>query len=275
MKAGETLTAIATLYNTTWQKIAEANDIADPKLVRVGQVLKIPGKSQHTTAPKPTPTPTPTPTPAPTQNPAPTTPQESPKIVTVAAGDTLSSIARANNTTLAAIMAANPGIAPERIQVGQKIRLTPGAQSPQKVERPVSVGTHIVQEGETLSSIARQYGTTTTALVALNQLPDSGHIRIGQKLIVPAKPKSTSSHHAPLPLVPTPIANDELVPYEVKAGETLYGIGRKFFLGADEIASLNNIPSNAQLRAGQQLLVPMHALYSRSVAPVNDLQNVR
>jgi len=272
VQPGETLTAIGAKYDTTWQKIAEANGISDPTLVRAGQILKIPGKNQSVVAVKPEPTPVPT-TPAP--KPEPATPSAAPKSVTVAPGDTISSIARNNNTTVAAIIAANPGIAPELIQVGQKIQLTPGAPSPQKIERAIPMGSHVVQEGETLSSIARQYGTTTTALVALNQLPDSGHIRIGQKLIVPAKPKSTSAHKTPLPLVPTPIANDELVPYEVKAGETLYGIGRKFFLGVDEIAKLNNISSNSNLRAGQELLVPMHALYSRSVAPVSDLQGVR
>ncbi len=272
VQAGETLTAIGNKYGTTWQKIAEANDITDPKLVRVGQTLKIPGKTQNVAVAKPEPKPAPTP-PAPT--PKPVVQSDTSSTVTVASGDTLSSIARANNTTVAAIIAANPGIAPERIQIGQKIRLTPGAPSPQRVERAVPMGTHIVQEGETLSSIARQYGTTTAALVALNQLPDSGHIRIGQKLQVPAKPKTSSTQATPLPLVPTPIANDELVPYEVKAGETLYGIGRKLFLGVDEIAQLNDIPSNSNLRAGQELLVPMHALYSRSVAPVSDLQGLR
>lgn len=274
VQAGETLTAIGTKYDTTWQKIAEANGITDPKLVRVGQMLKIPGKNQRIAAVKPEPEPAST---QPTPEPKPTavTQQRAPNAVTVTSGDTLSSIARKNNTTVAAIVAANPGIAPERIQVGQKIRITPGSPSPQQIERAVPIGSHTVQEGETLTSIARQYGTTTAALVALNQLPDSGHIRIGQKLKVPVKPNPSSAHTTPLPLVPTPIANDELVPYEVKPGETLYGIGRKFFLGADEIAQLNNISSTSSLRAGQELLVPMHALYSRSVAPVSDLQGLR
>ena len=43
---------------------------------------------------------------------------------------------------------------------------------------------HIVQPGDTLFSLARRYGTTVEAIMALNQLPNS-IIRIGQQLLIP------------------------------------------------------------------------------------------
>ncbi len=45
---------------------------------------------------------------------------------------------------------------------------------------------HIVQRGETLSSIAPRYGTRVSDLVSINALSSANRIRVGQKLILPA-----------------------------------------------------------------------------------------
>ena len=42
VKRGDTLSDIATKYQTTWQVLAELNDIKDPGSLRVGQVLQLP-----------------------------------------------------------------------------------------------------------------------------------------------------------------------------------------------------------------------------------------
>lgn len=41
VKKGDTLSAIATKYNTTYQKIAELNNLSNPNFIKVGQKLKI------------------------------------------------------------------------------------------------------------------------------------------------------------------------------------------------------------------------------------------
>ena len=41
VKAGDTLSKIAALFGTTYQKIAADNGIANPDLIRVGQKLTI------------------------------------------------------------------------------------------------------------------------------------------------------------------------------------------------------------------------------------------
>lgn len=42
VKRGESLSVIAERYGTTWQAIAEANDLSDPRTIVAGQRLKIP-----------------------------------------------------------------------------------------------------------------------------------------------------------------------------------------------------------------------------------------
>ena len=48
VKSGDTLSAIARKYKTTYQKLAEHNGIANPNLIYVGQKIKIPGTSTVT-----------------------------------------------------------------------------------------------------------------------------------------------------------------------------------------------------------------------------------
>ncbi|HEY7718840.1 MAG TPA: LysM peptidoglycan-binding domain-containing protein [Pedococcus sp.] len=52
VRAGDTLSAIAGRFHTTWQAIARANHIADPDLIHVGQVLQVVGRPAPTPSPK-------------------------------------------------------------------------------------------------------------------------------------------------------------------------------------------------------------------------------
>jgi len=45
--------------------------------------------------------------------------------------------------------------------------------------------TYTVQRGDTLSKIARQFGTTVDAIVRANNIKDRNKIYVGQKLIIP------------------------------------------------------------------------------------------
>ena len=41
VKAGDTLSTIASKFNTTWQELAKKNKISNPNIIKVGQILKI------------------------------------------------------------------------------------------------------------------------------------------------------------------------------------------------------------------------------------------
>lgn len=58
VKEGDTLSVIASKYNTTYQKLAEYNGIANPNLIYPGQKIKIPAtkKAEYAPAAKPAPT---------------------------------------------------------------------------------------------------------------------------------------------------------------------------------------------------------------------------
>ena len=115
VRSGDTLSQIASQYGVSggWSAVWNANRdrIANPNLIRVGQVLTIPG---GTTTAAPTPAPTPTPSAQAGSH-------------TVRSGDTLTSIARANGVSggWSALYEANRGTVsnPNLIFVGQVLQL--------------------------------------------------------------------------------------------------------------------------------------------------------
>lgn len=55
--------------------------------------------------------------------------------------------------------------------------------------KPAAGGSYTVKAGDTLSGIAEKYDTTVAALVKANGIDDADVIQVGQKLVVPGKPK--------------------------------------------------------------------------------------
>lgn len=63
VRPGDTLSAIGARFGVSYQAIAQANGIANPNLIHVGQQLVIPGRGSPSTPTPPTPPTTPTPNP--------------------------------------------------------------------------------------------------------------------------------------------------------------------------------------------------------------------
>lgn len=138
--AGDTLTRIATAHKTSVEALEQANNLADNAAIRVGQVLKIPGKSDASSekaAVKPVPTTAKTaeakPAPVAKTTEAPATPKtaaapapkeessSSEKTYTVAKGDNPYSIAKKMKVSYNDLIKANNIQDPTKLQIGQKL----------------------------------------------------------------------------------------------------------------------------------------------------------
>jgi len=114
---------------------------------------------------------------------------------TIVSGDTLSTIARRFHLTVRAIADANPGLEPTRLRPGQKLHLPPAATAASvaagadSANPATSEQMYAVKSGDTLSTIARQYGTTVRTIRAANNLRTDS-IKVGQKLKIPGKNSS-------------------------------------------------------------------------------------
>lgn len=117
----------------------------------------------------------------------------------IKAGQTLGGIAALLGVSLASLLAANPQIKnPDRVDEGQEITVpvapkptpTPAKPpskpdpEPSKPTAPTTVdGLYTVRQGDSLSSIARTFGQSLTALLARNpQITDPDSIQVGQKI---------------------------------------------------------------------------------------------
>ncbi len=126
VQPGEWLYAIARKYNINPEDLKAANPQFAGRYdtLQPGDVLNIPNCNQAPTAVPPTPAPA-NPAGAPTSGAgavAPTSTMEIVRVYTVAAGDTLGSIARKFNTTVQAIREAN-GLTSDALAIGQQLNI--------------------------------------------------------------------------------------------------------------------------------------------------------
>jgi len=187
--AGDTVWALAKRNGTTVDAIIQANGLGPAAVIRIGQVLTIPGTGGTGTSTSGT-----TPTTASTTH-------------TVVPGDTVWALAKRNGTTVDAIIKANNLGAAAVIRIGQVLTIPGGtaggtsgasgatptadAVAPQ-VATSTNVGsfagtgaTYVVKAGDTLSGIAARNGTTVSAIASANAIANPSLIRIGQVLTLP------------------------------------------------------------------------------------------
>ena len=119
VKKGETLYSISKTYNTTVEELKQLNGITDPTTLAAGQQLKVPAPAAPVTT-----------------QPAQPARTEGTTSYTVKKGDTLSSIARQFNTSVATLQSLNNLSNPNNLQVGTVI-LVPAS----KVTPTVAVAT--------------------------------------------------------------------------------------------------------------------------------------
>ena len=193
-----------------------------------------------------------------------------PILYTVRAGDTLSSIARRNNTSPAQIISWN-SLKTSSIKVNQKLIVghdKPDSKLNQTVSiTPENTKFHIVYRGETLSAIARKYDLNLIDLIEYNQLTNL-LIKPGQKLAL--QPETLS-------------ADDTIIRHKVLQGENLYRIALQYAVSIDDIRSWNNL-SSSNLKTGQVLeihnaIAPTHqsqpTLITRTPTAVLPVNNVK
>ncbi len=128
--------------------------------------------------------------------------------VTVAAGDTASTLSRRYGVPEEALLATNGMTNPEQIVPGRHVVIPVFSSGGAAVATAPAAGgmpaTHKVVAGDTLLSIARQYGVPASSIAQANSLPDNGIVKLGQTLRIPGATASNTRVAA------LPTANDAM-----------------------------------------------------------------
>ena len=103
--------------------------------------------------------------------------------------------------------------------------------------------THIVQQGETLSSIAKKYSLDIKTLIDINNLNDKNYIFVGQNLSISNIDKKNSNNNS--------ISIKEF--HEVAFGETLTDIATKYGISIKNLLKLNNFENPNSIEIGTKV----------------------
>lgn len=234
VKSGDTLSGIASQYNTTVNQIVSLNQLSNPNLIYVGQVLKL--KNSQTTNSS--------------SSSSSSTAATTAGTYTVKAGDTLSAIASRYSTSSSTLASLNSLSNPNLIYVGQVLKVSSNASTSSSTSSSANstvttAASYTVKSGDTLSAIAAKYGTTYQALASANSISNPNDIYVGQVIKVSATATAASSQ-----AVSSINSNGS---YTVKSGDTLYGIALANGLNWQTLAKQNGISDPNVIFVGQKL----------------------
>lgn len=233
VKSGDTLSGIASQYNTTVNQIVSLNQLSNPNLIYVGQVLKL--KNSQTTN---------------SSSSSSSTDATTVGTYTVKAGDTLSAIASRYSTSSSTLASLNSLSNPNLIYVGQVLKVSSNASTSSSTSSSANstvttAASYTVKAGDTLSAIAAKYGTTYQALASTNSISNPNDIYVGQVIKVSATATAASSQAAS--------STSSNGSYTVKSGDTLYGIALANGLNWQTLAKQNGISDPNVIFVGQKL----------------------
>jgi membrane-bound lytic murein transglycosylase D len=114
---------------------------------------------------------------------------------------------------------------------------------------------HTVKRGESLVSVASRFKVGRAALAEANGLSPTARLRVGQELIIPRGPAPAVAARAATRPAPARAASASPAPrqvaadggqvvYEVRRGDTLFGIARLFETTVDAIKRWNRLRTN-------------------------------
>lgn len=147
--SGDTMMGIAAKLGVSYNALLAANRNINPDQIHIGQRLRVPTGSASAGV-------------------------ASGRVHEVVAGDTLSAIAARHGVSIGDLKTWNRQLDPDRIQIGQKIKIQGG--------RPVREISYTVVQGDIVGRIAERHQITVSELLEWNPRLDPDRIRIGQTL---------------------------------------------------------------------------------------------
>lgn len=224
VKAGDTLSLIALRYSVTIDELVQANGLADPDRIYIGQTLVIPREQ----------------------------PQAAGQIYTVQTGESLAMIAKRYGVSAEQIITTNALPDINSIYAGQQLTIpttvVPAAETRQDV-------TYTLQRGDSLYRVSLVFGVTVDDLLAANSLSGPNGVYPGLIVRIPA-PDEEPSVIPPDAAPSTPDVSTGGRTYKVKMGDTLSQIAINYGVTVDGLVAANGLARASRIYIGQTLNIP-------------------
>jgi LysM repeat protein len=125
--------------------------------------------------------------------------------------------------------------------------LVPGGLATQAVASSAAPAVYTVAPGDTVSSIAQQFGLSTASVLALNGLSWKSTIFAGQVLALTSAPVKTTG---------TPVPTTSAGRYLIEKGDTISALAARFGLAAQSILDENGLTWSSIIYPGQIIVIP-------------------
>ncbi|MBU5438927.1 LysM domain-containing protein [Tissierella sp. MSJ-40] len=217
IRAGDTLFALSQRFNVSVQAIMNVNPGIDPNRLQIGQIICIPSMAP----------------------PVPSCPNGF--LYTIRAGDTLFELSQRFNVSVQAIINANPGIDPNRLQIGQVICIP--SMAPPVPPCPNGF-LYTIRAGDTLFELSQRFNVSVQAIINANPGIDPNRLQIGQVICIPM---------VTFPVPPCPSG----FLYTIRAGDTLFALSQRFNVSVQAIINANPGIDPNRLQIGQIICIPV------------------
>ena len=217
---------------------------------------------------------------------------------TVQKGDSYWNIAKRFNTSMQAVMDANPESASSYLITGQIIKIPSNTYTVQKgdtyyliakkcgvslssllSENEASASsvlypgqtvtipdsgngytTYTVQKGDTYWIISQKYGVSLNALLSANNATNNTLLNIGDKVKIPSSSGGSSSGNSNSGSSGSSSGTPYVTydTYIVQSGDTFWNIAIKHGIPYAELLNVNSLSESSKIYAGMKLTIPVH-----------------
>lgn len=109
--------------------------------------------------------------------------------------------------------------------------------------------THEVVRGDTVWDLAREYGSSVSAIIDANGLNSQAVIHVGQRLAIPTSSRAAGKDQ------PRAASSRSSV-HVVRAGDTVWDLAQRYDCTVESIIAANDLDSRAVIHVDQRLTIP-------------------